>query len=154
MLPMKESFIAHDWLAAFIANECKGIDYIYDPLFDYRLHGSNVFGGRNLNQNLNRWKEKNGQDYASYRKYREEAIQIAYLGGAQMCKDYAEIEEDKKFIEKLIKYYEKIKNTKIINLNLITYFRLLGGKNLFKKMCKEIIIFHFPIIGFLIYKIA
>ena len=52
MIPFKKNFIAHDWLAAFIANQGKGISYIKEPLFDYRLHGSNVFGGRSLNQNL------------------------------------------------------------------------------------------------------
>ena len=60
MIPFKKEVIAHDWLAGFIANEGKGITYIKEPLFDYRLHNSNVFGGRSLSQNLNRWKEKNG----------------------------------------------------------------------------------------------
>ena len=32
MLPFKESVMAHDWLAAFIANEQKGIAYIEKPL--------------------------------------------------------------------------------------------------------------------------
>jgi len=48
MIPFKKNFIAHDWLAAFIANEGKGISYIEEPLFDYRLHSTNVFGGRSL----------------------------------------------------------------------------------------------------------
>ena len=70
MLPFKESTIAHDWLAAFLANETNGIDHIYEPLLDYRLHSNNVFGGRNLNQNLNRWKEEQGKTYKSFKKYR------------------------------------------------------------------------------------
>ena len=61
MIPFKKNFIAHDWLAAFIANEGKGISYIEEPLFDYRLHSTNVFGGRSLSQNLNRWKQENGK---------------------------------------------------------------------------------------------
>ena len=63
MIPFKESVIAHDWLAAFIANEGKGISYIKEPLFDYRLHGTNVFGGRSLSQNISRWKNNNGNLY-------------------------------------------------------------------------------------------
>ena len=61
MIPFKKNFIAHDWLAGFIANECKGMCYIEEPLFDYRLHSTNVFGGRSLSQNLNRWKQENGK---------------------------------------------------------------------------------------------
>ena len=56
MLPFKEEVIAHDWLAAFIASEGNGITYIKESLIDYRLHTSNVFGGRSLNQNITKWK--------------------------------------------------------------------------------------------------
>ena len=38
MLPFKKYVIAHDWLAACIANEGNGISYIKEPLFDYRLN--------------------------------------------------------------------------------------------------------------------
>lgn len=153
MLPFKKNVIAHDWLAGFIANENKGIDYIYEPLFNYRLHQNNVFGGRNLSQNLERWKEKEGNTYKSYLKYRQVVIETAYLDGAKMCLEYTESKENKKFIEELIKYYEKIKKSEYINLKIIKYFKLLAGKNLLKKMIKEIMIFHFPIIGYIIFKI-
>ena len=89
MIPFKESVIAHDWLASFIANENKGMAYIDEPLFDYRLHTNNVFGGRSLNQNLSIWKKSNGTSYKSYLKYRKEkVIDKAYLDGAKMCKEY------------------------------------------------------------------
>lgn len=152
MIPFKPEVMAHDWLAGFIANEQKGIDYIYDELFDYRLHTSNVFGGRSLNQNLNRWKEQNGNTYSSFTEYRNDAIDRAYLGGAKMCLEYAEKERDKIFIKKLIKYYKKIKNTKIMNIHFVKYFKYLGGKNLAKKMCKEIVLFHFPLIAYIVFK--
>ena len=156
MIPFKQNVMAHDWLAAFIANEGKGIDYIYEPLFNYRLHNNNVFGGRNLSQNLKRWKEKEGNSYTSYLKYREEVIDTAYLSGAKMCLEYEENEgnkENKKFIENIIKYYENLKKSKYINFKLITYFKALSGKNLLKKIIKELIIFHFPIVGYVIFKI-
>lgn len=89
MLPFTEEVIAHDWLASFIAGEGKGLDYIEEPLFGYRLHNTNVFGGRNLAQNLTRWKEENGRTYQSYLKYRKEkVIDKAYLNGAKMCLKY------------------------------------------------------------------
>lgn len=152
MLPFTDSVIAHDWLAAFIANENKGIVYINEPLFGYRLHNTNVFGGRTLAQNLKRWKDENSKSYKSYLEYREKnVIDKAYLDGAKMCLEYTQIAENKIFLNKIIKYYENIKNSKYINIHLIKYFKYLGGKNLLKKMLKELIIFHFPILGYLVF---
>lgn len=153
MLPFKNSVMAHDWLAGFIANENKGITYIKDTLFDYRLHKNNVFGGRNLNQNLLIWKEKNGSGYKSYLKYRKErVIDQAYLDGVKMCLDYCNNEDNKIFINKLMHYYENLKETKYINFHIIKYFKFLYGKNLFKQMIKEVTIFHFPIFGYIMFK--
>lgn len=101
MLPFKDAVIAHDWLAAFLANEGKGMAYIEEPLFGYRLHSTNVFGGRSLVQNLNRWKEENGKSYTAYLKYRKEkVIDKAYLDGIRMCQEYLEEEkrEERKWI--------------------------------------------------------
>ena len=153
MLPFTDEVMAHDWLAAFIANEGKGISYIEQPLFGYRLHNTNVFGGRNLAQNLVRWKEENGKNYQSYLKYRKEkVIDKAYLDGAKMCKQYNTDENNKEFLDKLIKYYEDLEKSKYINFHICKYFRFLAGKNLAKKMIKEIVIFHFPILGYIIFK--
>lgn len=152
MIPFKQEVMAHDWLAGFIANEQNGIDYLYEDLFDYRLHKSNVFGGRSLSQNLNKWKEQNGNTYSSFRKYRKDAIEKAYISGAKMCMKYAEKEEYKVFLIKIISYYEKIINTRILNIHLVRYFKYLGGKNLAKKMCKEIVLFHFPILAYIVFK--
>ena len=152
MLPYTENVMAHDWLAAFIANENKGISYIEEPLFGYRLHNTNVFGGRSLEQNLKRWKDENGKSYKSYLKYREEnVIDKAYLNGAKMCLEYAQKDQDKIFLNKIIKYYENIKKSRFINFHIFKFFKYLGGRNLFKKLMKELIIFHFPVLGYLIF---
>lgn len=152
MIPYTENVMAHDWLAAFIANENKGISYIEEPLFGYRLHNTNVFGGRSLEQNLKRWKDENGKSYKSYLKYREEnVIDKAYLNGAKMCLEYAQKAQDKIFLNKIIKYYENIKKSRFINFHIFKFFKYLGGRNLFKKMIKELIIFHFPVLGYLIF---
>ena len=153
MIPLKNEVMAHDWLAAFIANEGEGITYIEEPLFGYRLHDTNVFGGRSLDQNLKIWKEKNGTNYKSYLKYRKEnVIDKAYLKGVKMCKAYTNKEENINYIEKMIKYYENLEKSKYINFHWISYLKFLKGKNLGKKMLKEFIIFHIPVIGFLYYK--
>ena len=149
MIPFKKNFIAHDWLAAFIANEGKGISYIEEPLFDYRLHSTNVFGGRSLSQNLNRWKQENGNDYKSFLEYRKDAIDRAYLGGIEMCKEYVHIKSDKEFIEEAEKYYNCILESKKVNLKLGGFFKILAGKNQGKKMIREIVLFHFPVLGYL-----
>lgn len=149
MIPFKEEVIAHDWLAAFIASEGKGIKYIKEPLFDYRLHTRNVFGGRSLKQNIKKWKIENGKGYKSFIKYRKSAIEKAYANGIKMCKEYATDEKGKLFIEKAEKYYENILKTKIINLNICKYFKILGGKNQGKKKIREIVLFHFPIFAYI-----
>lgn len=155
MLPFTDQVMAHDWLAAFVANEGKGISCIQEPLLGYRLHNTNVFGGRNLAQNLARWKEEHGNTYSSYLKYRKESvIDKAYLDGARMCLQYARLEEDKKWIKQLIQYYENLEKSKYINWHIAKYFKFLKGKNLIKKMIKEILIFHFPIVGYLAFKIG
>ena len=152
MIPYTENVMAHDWLAAFIANENKGISYIEETLFGYRLHNTNVFGGRSLEQNLKRWKDENGKSYKSYLKYRKEnVIDEAYLNGAKMCLEYAQKDQDKIFLNKIIKYYENIKKSRFINFHIFKFFRYLGGRNLFKKLMKELIIFHFPVLGYLIF---
>ena len=149
MIPFKKEVIAHDWLAGFIANEGKGITYIKEPLFDYRLHNSNVFGGRSLSQNLNRWKEKNGKSFEAFLNYRKDAIQRAYESGIKMCLKYSTKKENQDFCKNAENYYEKIYKTKIINLTKIQeYFKILNGRNIGKKKIREIILFHFPIIAY------
>ena len=149
MIPFKKWTIAHDWLAAFIANEGNGMCYIEEPLFDYRLHNTNVFGGRSLSQNINKWKEKNGGGYESYLKYREDVITRAYADGIKMCNKYVSNEEDRQFIQKAKEYYEEILKNKKVNWDIKKYFEILVGKNQGKKMVREIVLFHFPIIGYL-----
>ena len=153
MLPFTKEVIAHDWLASFLANEGKGMAYLEEPLFGYRLHQTNVFGGRNLSQNLYRWKKEHGDSYQSYLNYRnEKVIDKAYLDGAIMCRKYSQKAENKDWLEKMIKYYENVKKSKFFNIHIIKYFRFLSGKNLLKKMAKEICIFHFPLIGYYFFK--
>lgn len=179
MLPFKKEVIAHDWLASFLANEENGITYIDEPLFGYRLHNANVFGGRSFSQNKEIWKKENGNSYKSYLKYRnEKVIHKAYLDGAIMCEKYLDVldsnnevhntqegvlnkEDDfsnskdkkcEKFLKDLINYYNSLLKSKYINFHIFKYFRFLAGKNLLKKMVKEIVIFHFPAIGYLVFK--
>ncbi len=150
MLPFKTEVMAQDWLVSFIANENKGVCYIEEPLFFYRLHTSNVFGGRSLEQNLRRWKEAHGNTYKSYLQYRtENVIQPAYLEGANMCLAYCTEEMTQKWIQKLISYYKSLISSHYVNWHFLSYFRFLAGKNLGKQMVKEIVIFHIPILGYL-----
>lgn len=149
MLPFKDDVIAHDWLAAFIASEGKGISYIEEPLFDYRLHNSNVFGGRSLNQNINKWKKENGKGYKSFASYRKDVIKRAYSDGIKMCNAYATDAENKSFIKKAQKYYDKILGDKKVFGNVGTYFKILAGKNQGKKQIREFVLFHFPILAYI-----
>lgn len=154
MLPFTENTIAHDWHSLYIANKLKGIYCIDEPLFDYRLHGNNAFGGRNLKQNMKRWKEKNGNNYESYLKYRHHAITDTYLAGVLMCKEYSNKIENNKSQEQedeIIKYFEKAQKHKIIYLPIHKYFKYLYFKGIKKRAIKEIMILHFPVISYIIF---
>lgn len=156
MLPFSEKVMAHDWLNIYLASKQNGIACIEEPLFEYRLHSTNEFGGRSLSQNLNKWKEENGKNYKSYKKYRNDrVIRTAYLNGSLMCKEYRDKLNLEKTVEeeKTISYYEKLLKTKIINFNLISYEKYLSFKGIGKRRIKEEMIFHFPLISYLIYMI-
>lgn len=149
MIPFKKDFVAHDWCAAFIANEGKGMTYIEEPLFDYRLHGTNVFGGRSLNQNLNRWKQEHGNNYKSFLDYRKDVINRAYLGGIKMCKEYVCVKNDETFIDYAEGYYDCVLKSEKVNFKFNDFFKILAGKNQGKKLIREFVLFHFPVIGYL-----
>lgn len=151
MLPFKENVMAHDWISVYIANKENGVEYIEEPLLDYRLHNANQFGGRSFKQNIARWKQNSNNSYSSYLKYREKVIWDAYLSGSKMCFNYSNKYEKNEEESKVIKYYEKLLKAKVINLSINKYFKYLYFKGSIKRAIKEIIIFHIPILGYLIY---
>ena len=146
MLPFKKSVIAHDWLSVVIANEKKGISYIPKTLLGYRIHSSNIFGGRNLEQNIKKWKLNNGTSYKDYLNYREDVIKNAYKQGTKMSLDYITNQKNKEEATKILNYFDKISKKKYISFNVYSYFKFLYYKGLKKRMLKEIILFHFPIL--------
>ena len=154
MLPFTNKVMAHDWINVYLASKQKGIACIEEPLFGYRLHTSNEFGGRSLKQNLSKWKKENGKNYKDYKKYRNErVIKKAYLNGALMCTEYRDKLGLEKTIqeEKTIEYYEKLLKTKIVNFRLASYEKYLAFKGIGKRRIKEEMIFHFPLISYLMY---
>lgn len=154
MLPFTEKTIAHDWHSTYIASNLKGIYCIEKPLFGYRIHRSNVFGGRTLKQNMKIWKKENGNTYKSYLKYRHRVITETYLAGVLMCKDYSAKLENNQMTKKedeIIKYYEKAQKAKIIYFPIHKYFNYLKFKGIGKRALKEILILHFPLLSYLIY---
>ncbi len=157
MLPFTEKTFAHDWHSIYIANNLKGIYYINKPLMGYRLHGNNIFGGRSFKQNMKIWKKENGNSYKSYLKYRYKVITETYLAGCLMCKDYnCNITKNKlqQLENDVIKYYEKAQKTKIIYFPIHKYFNYLYFKGIGKRAIKEIMIFNFPLISYLVYIIS
>ena len=157
MIPFTENTIAHDWHSLYIASKLKGIYCIDKPLFEYRLHGNNAFGGRSFKQNVKIWKEKNGNSYKSYLKYRHRAITETYLAGVLMCKDYnsklPKNEKQEKTEQKIIKYFENSQKSKILYLPIHKYFRYLYFKGMRKRKYKEIMILHFPLLSYIFFSI-
>ena len=157
MLPFTEKVWAHDWLNMYLASKQNGVTFIDEPLFEYRLHSSNEFGGRSLKQNLNKWKNENenSNNYKGFKKYRKEKVILGtYFAGSLMCEEYRdklgleknELEED------VIKYYNDLLDKKILWFRFFNYNKYLSFKGIGKRRIKEIMIFHFPIISYIIYK--
>lgn len=157
MIPFTENTIAHDWHSLYVASKLKGIYCIDKPLFEYRLHGNNAFGGRSFKQNVKIWKEKNGNSYKSYLKYRHRAIIETYLAGVLMCKDYnsklPKNEKQEKTEQKIIKYFENCQKSKILYFPIHKYFRYLYFKGMRKRKYKEIMILHFPLLSYIFFSI-
>ena len=172
MIPFTENTIAHDWHSLYIASRLKGVYCIDKPLFEYRLHGNNAFGGRSFKQNVKIWKEKNGNNYESYLKYRHRAITDTYLAGVLMCKDYddkitdyiknnsnglkiskkEELKLDKEE-DNIIEYFRNAQKSKVLYFPIYKYFKYLYFKGMKKRKYKEIMILHFPLMGYAIFKI-
>ncbi|MBP3255738.1 MAG: glycosyltransferase [Clostridia bacterium] len=157
MLPFSQNVMAHDWLNVYLASKQNGIACIEKPLFGYRIHSSNEFGGRSLNQNLNKWKSENenSNKYNVFKKYRKErVINKAYLSGSKMCLEYRDklnLHKDERE-NKVINYYNKLLKSNVINFKFITYNKYLSFKGIGKRKIKEIMIFHFPIISYIVYR--
>ena len=154
MLPFTEKTFAHDWHSAYIANNLKGMYCIDKPLFGYRIHENNIFGGRSFKQNIKMWKEKNGNNYKSYLKYRYHTITETYLAGVLMCKDYSgKLQNNKlqKAENEIIKYFENAQKAKIMYFPIHKFFKYLYFKGIGKRAIKEIMILHFPMLSYLIY---
>lgn len=157
ILPFTESTIAHDWNSEYVASKLKGVYCLNKVLLDYRLHENNAFGGRNFKQNMKIWKEKNGNSYKSYLKYRHKVITETYLAGTLMCKDYSkrlQKNDLEKIENKVIKYFEKSQKARIIYFPIHKYFKYLYFRGVGKRIFKEIMILHFPILSYLIFSIV
>ena len=101
------------------------------------------------------WKKDNGNTYKSYLDYRFRVITKTYLSGVKMCKEYSSKLKDNKLEKEendVIKYFEKAQKSKILYLPIHKYFRYLSFKGIGTRVLKEIIILHFPILGFMIFK--
>lgn len=149
MLPFRKDEVAHDWVNVYLATLGKGVAYIDEPLFEYRLHNANEFGGRSLNQNLSRWKEKHGNTYRAYKEYRKWAITNTFYMGSKMCDEYVHLDVN----SEILKYYEKLISTKFLNVHFIKYLKYLSFKGIGSRMIKEIVLFHFPLLGYAKFKI-
>lgn len=154
MLPFTENTFAHDWHSTYIASNMKGIYCIDEPLFGYRLHGNNIFGGRSFKQNMEIWKKENGKSYSSYSKYRYKVITETYLAGVLMCKEYSKNLENNKLQdieEDVVKYYKKAQKSTFLYLPIHKYFKYLYFRGIKKRSFKEIMILHFPLLSYILF---
>lgn len=161
MLPFTKKTYTHDWHSLYIASKLNGVYCINKPLFDYRLHDGNIFGGRSFKENIRLWKKEYGNSFKSYQKYRHRAITDIYLAGALMCKDFRvklkknnsneqgfDLEDD------VINYYKNAQNSKILYLNIFKYYKYLYFKGIGRRKYKEIMLLHFPLLSFIVFKLC
>ena len=153
MIPFTYNTIVHDWQSTYIASRLNGIYCVEKPLFGYRIHDTNIFGGRNFKQNIQLWKRQNGNNYKSYLKYRYKVITETYLAGVLMCEEYSKIilDKNKKQTEEIIKYFRNSQKSKIIYIPIYKYFKYMYFKGIGKRKYKEIMILHFPLISYLVF---
>lgn len=172
MIPFTENTMAHDWHSLYIANALNRVYCIDKTLFGYRLHGNNAFGGRSFKQNVKMWKEKNGNSYNSYLKYRHRAITETYLAGVLMCEDYRnriseyikihskeinnkiDFNKQLKSEKEIIEYFKKAQKSKVLYFPIHKYFKYLYFKGMKKRKYKEIMILHFPLVSFLFFSMV
>ncbi len=157
MLPFTDNTFAHDWHSLYIASRLNGIYCIDKPLLGYRIHENNIFGGRDLKQNIKIWKNKNGNNYKSFLEYRYNVITNTYLAGTKMCKDYSNKIKDNnlEILENnVLEYFKQAQKSKIFYWKLYKYFKYLYFKGIGKRLYKEIVILHFPIISYLVFKMV
>lgn len=150
ILPFSKAATVHDWITIYAASKLNGISYIDKPLFSYRTHAANIFGGKNVaKENLIKARKQNGRYYAAFLDYRKDIIDV-YYKGAYMC--YLKYKE-KKFTateeENMIKYYQNVRRARYMNLNICKYYKYLVDKHIGKKQIKELMLFHFPIIVYI-----
>lgn len=155
VLPFNDDVIAHDWNTLYVATKLKGVSYINKPLFEYRVHKSNVFGGKDVvASKMKAFKKENGCSYKSFLEYRNEVINV-YANGANMCYNYSrkfkQTNEQIKKEKDIIKYYDDLKKSKVLNFNFSKYHKYLYFDGIEKRAIKEIVFFHFPILAYLVY---
>ncbi|MBR3152598.1 MAG: hypothetical protein IKF52_03220 [Clostridia bacterium] len=75
---------------------------------------------------------------------------MAYLNGTRMCLAYADDKKHKNVIE----YYEKVLSSKYFEFSLGKFYRFLGYKKMGKRGVKEVMLFHFPVVSYFVYRFA
>ena len=99
-------------------------------------------------------------------KNRYRAITEIYMAGSLMCKDfssnlYSHIDkteewknENLKQEDAVIQYYQKAQNTKVCYFAFHKFFKYLAFKGIGNRKYKEIMMLHFPVFSFLVFKVS
>ena len=88
------------------------------------------------------------------------------MAGALMCKDFSDKvydyvkkdevwkKENQNLEDEVIYYYKRAQNTKVCYLAIHKYFKYLAFNGISKRKYKEMMLLHFPVGSFLVFKVS
>lgn len=138
--------IPHDWYLGIIASMKNGVKFQTVPLTKYRIHSSNTSGvSTNINSLKYKFLKFSYEDFIDWRyELLRERIEFLYIieKNLQFRDEY---KKQYNYIQKYIKYLNKLVDKKILNLNIFDFFKY--GRYIDIKILNKVaflFIFHVP----------
>ena len=145
VLPFKPEVKYHDQILCYLASINKGMSFLNKPTILYRQHSDNYLGAKTITGHIKHFSKINGKSYNSYLDFRKWVIDFKYIDTLRANCAY------NNDIKDILLYIEEIAKVKYIDISFINYLRYIKRElNLFR-FISTFILFHMPIIGYLVY---
>lgn len=140
----ESKYILHDYWVALVVSKLGKISYIDEPLVKYRQHKNNEIGSRKKSDKIN--------DFNELRNLFID-VKIDHFNTLKKRQDVFNDEKINALNEKSLKYYEKLKNVKIITFKNIGLFIKLYKYEKFGYSIQNFVILSMPGIAKVLFKI-
>ena len=146
ILPMvyESKYILHDYWTALVVSKLGKVSYIDESLVKYRQHKNNEIGSRKKSDKIN--------DFNELRNLFID-VKIDHFETLIKRQDVFEDENINKLNERSLKYYQRLKNVRIINLKDILLFYKLYKYEKFSYAIQNFAILNMPGIAKILFKI-